>query len=116
MVECGAPFASYTRRATRQQTEYKAIIIHVKFLSRRSQVENPMNECGVVNTDYYGTENRRIEEKCTKAGLGIIIDIVDWSSPGQQALAASLRITCQIVDNSRPRTTLSVRIGTTFTS
>ena len=44
-----------------------------------------MNECGVVNTDCYDTENRRIEEKCTKAGLGIIIDIVDWSSPGQQA-------------------------------
>lgn len=44
-----------------------------------------MNECGVVNTDCYDTWNRRIEEKCTKAGLGIIIDIVDWISPGQQA-------------------------------
>lgn len=29
----GVPAARYTRRATRQQTEYKAIIIHVKFLS-----------------------------------------------------------------------------------
>lgn len=29
----GAPAASYTRRATRQQTEYKGIIVHVKFLS-----------------------------------------------------------------------------------
>lgn len=44
-----------------------------------------MNECGVVNTDCYETENGRIEEKCTKTGPGIIIDIVDWSSPGQQA-------------------------------
>lgn len=45
-----------------------------------------MNECGVVNTDCYDTGNRLIEGKCTNARLGIIIDIVDWDSPGQQAL------------------------------
>lgn len=47
-----------------------------------------MNECGVVNIDCYDTEGR---EECTKAGLGIIIDIVDSSSPGQQAASLSAR-------------------------
>ena len=47
-----------------------------------------MNECGVVNIDCYDTEGR---EECTKAGLGINIDIVDLSSPSQQAASLSAR-------------------------
>lgn len=47
-----------------------------------------MNECGVVNIDCYDTEDR---EECTKAGLGINIDIVDLSSPSQQAASLSAR-------------------------